>query len=79
MDTYQSHWKLEPWQAQLSDQGLSVNNAVKGLRWGELIALWRLRIRTRAQLLTLSDEALCDVGLSRAEALAEAAKPFWQG
>ncbi len=33
--------------------------------------------RTRRQLLQLDAAALKDIGISRAEALAEARKPFW--
>ena len=37
------------------------------------------RYRTRKQLLELSDSALKDIGISRSDALTEAAKPFWRG
>ena len=37
---------------------------------------WRTR-RERRQLLELSDHMLRDVGLTRAEARDEAARPFW--
>lgn len=36
------------------------------------------RRRTRCQLLTLDQYALKDIGVSRAEALCEANKPFWE-
>ncbi|WP_432474080.1 DUF1127 domain-containing protein [Amphritea sp. HPY] len=35
--------------------------------------------RSRRQLLTLDNRALKDIGISRAEALAEAGKPAWKG
>lgn len=35
--------------------------------------------RSRRQLLTLDSRALKDIGISRAEALAEAGKPAWKG
>ena len=35
------------------------------------------RLRTRQALLQLNDAQLSDIGLSRAEALAEAERPFW--
>lgn len=39
--------------------------------------LFRRRLATRRALLTLSDEQLKDVGLSRAQAQTEALRPFW--
>lgn len=37
---------------------------------------WRIR-RERQQLLELSDHMLRDIGLTRADARCEAARPFW--
>ena len=39
---------------------------------------WHRRVRSRRQLLTLDDRMLADIGVSRADASCEAAKPFWQ-
>jgi uncharacterized protein YjiS (DUF1127 family) len=44
------------------------------------VGRWELfcrRLATRRALLTLSDEQLKDVGLSRAQAQREALRPFW--
>ncbi len=41
-------------------------------------ALWIARSRQRRQLLTLDDRMLADIGISSADADAEARKPFWQ-
>lgn len=41
-------------------------------------ALWLARSRQRRQLLTLDDRMLADIGISRADAQAEARKPFWR-
>jgi uncharacterized protein YjiS (DUF1127 family) len=38
---------------------------------------WRRRIRSRDELMGLSDYSLRDIGLSRWDAEAEASKPFW--
>ncbi|PVZ15336.1 MULTISPECIES: DUF1127 domain-containing protein [unclassified Pseudomonas] len=42
-------------------------------------ALYVFRWRSRRQLLELSDGELKDLGLTRADALGEASKPFWLG
>ncbi|WP_153768470.1 DUF1127 domain-containing protein [Labrenzia sp. CE80] len=39
--------------------------------------LWQHMWRSRAQLSKLSDEALADIGVSRAVANGEACRPFW--
>lgn len=39
---------------------------------------WQYRARERRQLRGLSDQALKDFGASRADALGEGDKPFWQ-
>jgi uncharacterized protein YjiS (DUF1127 family) len=42
------------------------------------LLLWAETSRQRHQLAELSDHMLRDIGLSRADVLAEATKPFWQ-
>ncbi len=42
------------------------------------VVVWRMRMTQRRELLTLDTHSLCDIGLSREEALLEARKPFWQ-
>jgi uncharacterized protein YjiS (DUF1127 family) len=47
---------------------------------GALIGMllqWHERARQRRTLLTLDDRMLKDIGVSRAEAVREANKPFW--
>lgn len=49
--------------------------------FGRLLALagiWLQRRRTRLALAELDDRLLRDVGLSRSDAIAESAMPFWQ-
>ena len=40
-------------------------------------AEWRLRARSRRELITLNDWILRDIGVSRYDAVSEASKPFW--
>jgi len=44
----------------------------------EVIEVWLERRRQRRGLLELNDHMLKDIGLSRADAVGEASKPFWQ-
>ena len=41
--------------------------------------LWRSRARQRRRLSELGADQLQDVGITREDALTEAAKPFWRG
>ncbi len=59
-------------------RGLSWPN---GLSWKHLAAWTRcaaVRWRERRMLATLDDRLLRDIGISRSQALAEAAKPCWR-
>jgi uncharacterized protein YjiS (DUF1127 family) len=47
-------------------------------RVAEIALTWLERSRERRQLSELSDHLLRDIGVSRADAWAEAAKPFWR-
>jgi uncharacterized protein YjiS (DUF1127 family) len=47
-------------------------------RVAEVALTWLARARQRRQLGELSDHLLRDIGLSRADAWAETAKPFWR-
>ena len=44
----------------------------------ETLARWRERATQRRQLMELDERLLSDIGLSRADAVSEAEKPFWQ-
>lgn len=48
------------------------------MRCLDRIETWEQRAAQRRALAELDDRALRDIGRSRAEAAAEAAKPFWQ-
>lgn len=43
-----------------------------------ILVLWHERARQRRRLLQLDDRMLKDIGVSRADAVHEASKPFWQ-
>lgn len=42
-----------------------------------LLLTWQRRARQRADLAGMSDRMLADIGVTRAEAMHEVAKPFW--
>lgn len=44
----------------------------------ERIGDWQERVGQRRRLMTLDERILHDLGLSRDDAIAEAAKPFWK-
>jgi uncharacterized protein YjiS (DUF1127 family) len=44
----------------------------------DVVLVWHQRARQRRQLLELSDQMLRDIGISRADAIGEADKPFWR-
>lgn len=48
-----------------------------GVRLFELLYAWHQHVRDRHQLLSLSDHALKDIGISRATAEEAANQPFW--
>jgi len=42
------------------------------------LLIWHERARQRRQLRTLNDRMLRDIGLTRADVMAESSKPFWR-
>ncbi|MBS7661102.1 DUF1127 domain-containing protein [Pseudomonas lalucatii] len=50
--------------------------ALAAAAWQQL-GRWRQLARQRRQLATLNEEALKDLGLSRADVLQESERPFW--
>lgn len=68
--------RLTLYQQELLDiQGRAVvPRGPQESRWKQF---WR-RLRTRRQLLELSDEQLRDIGISREQARVEALRPFWR-
>lgn len=47
-------------------------------RFKQRLYLWYRNYCSRRQLLSLSRQQLKDIGLSRADAVNEATKPFWR-
>jgi uncharacterized protein YjiS (DUF1127 family) len=44
----------------------------------DTLCVWSERLRQRRQLLSLSDQMLSDIGVSRVDAFKECEKPFWR-
>ena len=44
----------------------------------DMLLTWQERERQRRQLMTLDTRILSDMGISRADAVAEYGKPFWR-
>lgn len=53
-----------------------LRRVVNGL--ARALTTWHERLRQRERLATLDDHLLRDIGLTRAQALAESTKPFWR-
>ena len=50
-------------------------------QWSDFQALfieWRQRVRSRRELMMLSERDLSDMGLTRLDAFNETCKPFWE-
>lgn len=61
--------------------GLARNGTTAGERlwqWLGILATWQARARSRQLLAELDGHLLKDIGISRGDALREAAKPFWR-
>jgi uncharacterized protein YjiS (DUF1127 family) len=52
--------------------------AMSVTRAADLLTSWHQRAADREHLLTLDDDLLRDIGLSRADVDIEASKPFWR-
>ncbi len=52
--------------------------AARGALWFELLDAWLRRRRERFELLQLNERELRDIGITRCDALNEAAKPLWR-
>ena len=65
-------WRRQPYESGFSRLGLLMAAAQY------VAAEWRHRVRSRAVLVQMSDRDLLDIGITRAEAAHESAKPFWR-
>jgi uncharacterized protein YjiS (DUF1127 family) len=54
------------------------NDNERAKAWYKQLKLMASRAQQRRQLLTLSDEQLDDIGITRAQVLEEVNKPFWK-
>lgn len=57
---------------------VEVGTVPAAFSFAKLLRLWQLRASERRALARLDDHALADIGMTRGEALVEAAKPFWR-
>ena len=70
-------------QADLHQSSSEVSLSMAQIRglwrgFAAVIAMWQSRAKQRRELQELESWALRDLGLSKAEAASEAAKPFWR-
>ena len=62
------------------NRSISTSRRYRLSRWSRVkchFAEWRLRARSRNDLMNLSDWTLRDIGVSRSDAEFEASKSFW--
>lgn len=66
--------------ARLASEQTSALEVVKpaAIRLFELLLTWQARANDRRHLTDMDSRILADIGLSRADALKEASKPFWR-
>ena len=74
MMTTKNHLLLDRRTAVYADQKSQWSLA----QFVDILLEWYERSRQRRQLLSLDDQLLKDIGISRADAEAEANKPFWE-
>lgn len=72
--TTKSHLLLDKCTALYADLGSHWSLA----QFVDILLEWYERSRQRRQLLSLDDQLLKDIGISRADAEVEASKPFWE-
>lgn len=73
MNTQVPAFRFQPSDKARSGRTISLADLLHTLK------CWHARSRQRRQLAQLPPEMLKDIGISRYDALSEAAKPFWKG
>ena len=68
--TFDLAWRLA--RRRVGDLALWLRRAA------DLLLIWHERARQRRQLTSLNDRMLRDLGLTRADVMAESSKPFWR-
>ena len=76
--TYNS-WQRADWQGLYPRAHAARDAALRAVVAAfDRLAEWRNRAEQRRQLAVMSERDLKDIGLGRADARREAAKPFWR-
>ena len=77
-----AHWSLTtsvpPVPRPALRQPRALDRAPFAARAVAAVLLWQQRAAQRRHLAALDDALLRDIGISRADAVREAAKPFWR-
>jgi uncharacterized protein YjiS (DUF1127 family) len=83
-------WRVIVMEAYIDSRpgqyGALSNVLISAARWmsntslvvHDTLCVWSERLRQRRQLLSLSDQMLSDIGVSRVDAFKECEKPFWR-
>jgi uncharacterized protein YjiS (DUF1127 family) len=66
--------RMTPWSPTGSRS--AVQHAL--MRAVATVSAWHERARQRRALVELTDQMLCDIGISRAQAQRESTRPFWR-
>lgn len=78
MDSYQGNDHIAAAEARESARRLSKAAVRMMHRMARMAIYWHWRARSRRDLAELEEYLLDDIGIARAQALREAAKPFWR-
>jgi len=65
--------------ANIAYEPLIISHTEKLVALTQRLAVWRRRLRDRAELAQFDNRGLRDIGLTPAEAAYEIGKPFWRG
>jgi uncharacterized protein YjiS (DUF1127 family) len=71
---------MEAAMSIMSMSATAFRGRTRPTRWSELkrhVVEWHQRVRSRYELMALSERDLADMGLTRLDAFNESTKPFW--